>query len=141
MLTEWIPVVAGALSRKDGRFLMHKRPLEKHHGGLWEFPGGKVEPGETPVNALIRELHEELGVEVTANNCRPSGFAEEPFEPGCQPIVIMLYTIGDWDGVPCALEGGEVDWFTSSEIEALDKPPLDIALAAQLFKKGDMNWC
>ncbi|MEO1019891.1 MAG: NUDIX domain-containing protein, partial [Pseudomonadota bacterium] len=60
----WTPVVAGALRGKDGRWLMHRRPLGKHHGGLWEFPGGKVEPHEIPVKSLARELNEELGIEV-----------------------------------------------------------------------------
>ena len=137
MLTEWIPVVAGALRGKDGRWLMHKRPFEKQHGGLWEFPGGKVEAGETPAKALIRELREELGIEIAYESLTPSGFAEEAGADTKPAIVIMLYTIADWEGTPHGLEGGEVAWFTPTEIESLAKPALDIELAARLFQKGD----
>ena len=66
MTTEPIWVVAGALRSREEHWLMHRRPEEKAHGGLWEFPGGKVEPTEIPVEALIRELHEELGIVVEA---------------------------------------------------------------------------
>ncbi len=135
MMDRWIPVVAGALRGVDGRWLMHKRPLEKHHGGLWEFPGGKVESLETPRNALIRELREELGISIEICHCIPAGFAQEDETSAAEPIVILLYTIASWDGIPAALEGGEVDWFTPDEIADLAKPPLDIALARQLFKK------
>lgn len=64
MKMSWIPVVAGALRGADDQWLMHQRPLEKMHGGLWEFPGGKIEATEIPSEALVRELHEELGVEI-----------------------------------------------------------------------------
>ena len=130
-------VVAGALSEGGLRFLMHQRPQEKEHGGLWEFPGGKVEATEIPVEALIRELHEELGIVVEASACEPAGFAGEHRQSGAlvgrRPIVILLYTIADWVGEPRALEGGAVDWFSPENIKKLDKPPLDERLAAQLF--------
>ena len=133
MTSEPIWVVAGALKGGEERWLMHRRPQEKAHGGLWEFPGGKVEPAEIPVEALIRELHEELGIVVEASACEPVGFAEERRQSGRRPIVILLYTITDWVGEPCALEGGAVDWFSALEIAQLDKPPLDERLAHQLF--------
>ncbi|MEL6877652.1 MAG: (deoxy)nucleoside triphosphate pyrophosphohydrolase [Pseudomonadota bacterium] len=134
MINSWIPVVAGALRGEDDRFLMHKRPLEKHHGGLWEFPGGKVELTENPRDAVIRELREELGISVLAQDCIAAGFAQEDEAIREKPIVILLYTIAKWEGVPTALEGGSVGWFTPQEIDSLAKPPLDIALARQLFK-------
>lgn len=133
MKTHWIPVVAGALRASDGRWLMHRRPFEKHHGGLWEFPGGKVEPTETPVESLVRELREELGIEIYAGDCAPVGFAEEAAREGAAPIVILLYRIERWQGKPAALEGGSLDWLTPAEISRLEMPPLDIALAARLF--------
>ena len=133
MTGETIWVVAGALMNRDGLWLMHKRPLEKAHGGLWEFPGGKVEATEIPAEALVRELHEELGIVVEAKDCVPAGFAEEQRKSGARPIVILLYTIADWLGAPQALEGEELGWFTPQEIADLPKPPLDRRLAGQLF--------
>jgi 8-oxo-dGTP diphosphatase len=107
--------------------------LEKDHGGLWEFPGGKVEDTEFPVKALIRELREELGIAVRETDCWPSAFAESGVRIEAAPIVILLYTIACWEGTPAALEGGEVRWFTAAEVRSLAKPPLDCDLAAQLF--------
>jgi 8-oxo-dGTP diphosphatase len=133
----WIPVVALALHDNQGRCLMHLRGEEKHHGGLWEFPGGKVESGEKPANALVREIDEELGITLDAASIMPAHFAEETVEAGKTQIVILLYTFTGWTGQqpvqPSALEGGAVGWFTPAEIELLDKPPLDILLSRQLF--------
>lgn len=129
-------VVAGALLDADGRFLLHKRPEGKAHAGLWEFPGGKVEPGETTVNALVRELHEELGVTIAPSDCQPAAFAEGPFEGDAASIVIQLYTITQWGGDPLALEGGELGWFEPEQITGLAKPPLDVLLAQQLVGQG-----
>ena len=126
-------VVAGAIRRGDGQWLMHKRPLDKHHGGLWEFPGGKVESTESPAFALKRELREELGIEIALEATEPSAFAEEGSEQGRMAIVILLYTITRWSGEPVALEGEQIDWFAPSDIDLLDMPPLDRMLAAQLF--------
>ena len=132
----WICVAALALSDGNGRWLMHKRPIGKHHGGLWEFPGGKVEAGETPRNALIREISEELGLALDPAACMPACFAEGKGATGAGEIVIMLYT-AEWDGSPvAALEGGEVDWFAVPEIARLAKPPLDVALVQGLFAKA-----
>ena len=129
----WQLVVAGALQRGDGRWLMHKRPAHKHHGGLWEFPGGKVENGENPPLTLVRELEEELGIGVDAADFSRTAFAHEPIWESAKPIVILLYTVRLWKGSPKPREGGEIDWFESNEIARLAKPPLDIDLAAQLF--------
>jgi 8-oxo-dGTP diphosphatase len=128
-------VVAAALHRADGRWLMHRRPPGKHHAGLWEFPGGKVEPSEMPVQALERELGEELGITCDACDLVPARFAETPSDAAEGAIVILLYSIGVWQGDPAALEGGAVDWFTPDEVQSLAKPPLDAVLAAQLFQK------
>lgn len=137
----WIPVVALALQDVGGRWLMHLRGEEKEHGGLWEFPGGKVEPSETPANALVREIDEELGIVLDAGSLRPACFAQNAVRNDIQEskpqIVIMLYTLEQWDRAlpiqPMALEGGAVGWFTPAEIELLAKPPLDVVLARQLF--------
>ncbi len=114
---------------------MHRRPAHKHHGGLWEFPGGKVESGETPANALIREIREELGVTLNRDALRPAAFAEKPAEGGQPAIVILLYTARHWDGVPAALEeGAAVGWYTPEEVMQLSRPELDIALSHHLFR-------
>jgi 8-oxo-dGTP diphosphatase len=134
MTHHWIAVVAGALHRPDGLWLMHRRPPGKHHAGLWEFPGGKVEPAEMPVQSLERELAEELGIRCRAESFVPAGFAESSGSEGAAALVILLYTVAVWEGEPQALEGGAVGWFTADEVLALPKPPLDIVLAAQLFQ-------
>ena len=114
---------------------MHRRPDHKHHGGLWEFPGGKVESSETPAKALVREIGEELGIAIRAGDLQPAAFAQEARASGRAPIVILLYTCTRWEGEVAALEGGEVAWFAQDAIAALDKPPLDIELAARLLEK------
>lgn len=113
---------------------MHRRPEGKDHAGLWEFPGGKVEVSEIPVKALIRELREELDIEVQSEHCLPAVFAQDPPESSDRPIVILLYILEQWTGSPRALEGGKIDWFSPSQIESLDKPPLDRDLASLLFR-------
>lgn len=129
-------VVAGALQGLEDTWLMHRRPLEKHHGGLWEFPGGKVEPFEKPIESLIRELSEELAIIVRAEDCEPVGFAEERGEEGEEAIVILLYKIRVWSGEPRACEGGRIGWFSPDSIDSLAKPPLDYDLTQQLFGKA-----
>ncbi len=127
--------MAVALHDGEGCWLMHRRPPGKHHAGLWEFPGGKVEPGENPRQALVREIGEELGVALSEKALRPAGFAEEAGERGRPPIVMMLYTCPWSDRRVTAREGGAVDWFHPAQILGLDKPPLDVALAGDLFGK------
>jgi 8-oxo-dGTP diphosphatase len=131
----WMPVVAGALQRGDGRWLMHRRAPGKVHAGLWEFPGGKVEAFETPAQALVRELREELGIVCDPQAMAPVAFAETRNQAAAREIVILLYTITRWRGDPQALEGGAVAWLTPAEVRALPKPELDEMLAAQLFLK------
>lgn len=130
----WIAVVAAALMRDDGRWLMHRRPPGKHHAGLWEFPGGKVEGNEMPIESLVRELSEELGIVCYSDACDAVCFAETTAETEAQAIVILLYKVSAWDGIPAALEGGEIGWFTPREVRALAKPPLDIRLSQGLFQ-------
>jgi len=132
-------VVAAAFHRQDGRWLMHRRPANKQHGGLWEFPGGKVEEGETPQEALVREVSEELGIAVEPAELKPLGFAQSDQTNRENPIVILLYRIENWVGDAQALEGGEVDWFNPSEIQNLDKPPLDCDLVQQLFGRTTLE--
>jgi len=113
--------------------LMHQRPLAKHHGGLWEFPGGKVESGEEPGAALVRESAEELGIGIDVDDLLPLTFASGPPVPGSDsPLVILLYTCRVWRGVPRALEGEGAAWCLPEEAARLDMPPLDRQMLAAL---------
>jgi 8-oxo-dGTP diphosphatase len=132
----WVPVVAIALSDGKGRWLMHRRPEGKHHAGLWEFPGGKVESYENPVLALIREVQEELGIALRGEDLDALAFADDALLDHGQGIVILLYSASKWQGEPQALEGGAVAWFTLPELEALPKPPLDRVLARSLAENA-----
>ncbi|WP_370638063.1 (deoxy)nucleoside triphosphate pyrophosphohydrolase [Croceicoccus sp. Ery15] len=130
-------VVAGALIDDANRVLMHRRPAGKHLEGLWEFPGGKVEAGETPPAALARELAEELGVTISDSAFSPRGFAYEtrdfsPPEPA-RGIVLLLYSCRIWAGNPAPLEGGGLGWFAIPDVDSLDLAPLDRILLGQLW--------
>lgn len=130
----WLFVVAAAVRRADGRWLLHRRPPGKHHGGLWEFPGGKVEQGEMPGKALIRELSEELGIEVESCDLKPFTFAESDRDGSTAGLVIALYTVTKWRGEPRALDdGADIAWYGLEELPRLSKPPLDIVLARSLI--------
>jgi 8-oxo-dGTP diphosphatase len=123
-----VPVVAVALIDADGRVLMQQRRFQSEHGGLWEFPGGKVEPGESLTEALLREIAEELGLALSAGQLEPFSFASLPGSP----YVILLYTCRSWSGEPACLEGEAVSWFTPQELNSLAMPPLDVPLAKAL---------
>jgi 8-oxo-dGTP diphosphatase len=125
-----IAVVAAALVRPDGRILMHRRKLGAQHGGLWEFPGGKVESGESMDLALIREIAEELGVVLESADLVPVGRARDP-EIG---IVIDLYIARRWAGEPRCIEGEAIAWLLPQELAGLAMPPLDVPLAEALIK-------
>lgn len=125
-------VVAVALAGEGGQILLQKRPLDKDHGGLWEFPGGKVERGETPAFAAVRELAEELGIAVEPENLTPVSFAEDTPGLRSRPIVILLYTCRVWEGEPAACDGAEVGWFALAEAGTLAMPPLDAPLLCAL---------
>jgi 8-oxo-dGTP diphosphatase len=122
-------VVAAALTDAEGRVLMARRPAGKQHAGLWEFPGGKVEPEETPKAALVRELREELGVEIDPEGLAPIAFSESPGE---RHLVLLLYRCRSWSGDAQALDAAEIRWMAVGELTALDMPPADRPLAEAL---------
>jgi len=130
----FVPVVAVALIRPDGQVLMQKRRRGAEHSGLWEFPGGKVECGETPESALIREIDEELGIRLDVAALAPVGFASDPAQPPAarQPHVILLYSCRHWHGEPACLDAEAIGWFALDALKQLAMPPLDIPLAAAL---------
>ncbi len=127
-------VVALALVSPEGKVLMQQRAAGKAHGGLWEFPGGKLENNETPEAAVIREIAEELGVVVESDNILPLSFASSCAEAARKPVLLLLYTTRLWQGAPSALEPGtHVTWVSAQELLALPMPPLDIPLAQALI--------
>jgi 8-oxo-dGTP diphosphatase len=119
-------VVAAALRNSDGRFLLQKRPENKVMAGLWEFPGGKIEPGETPEAALVRELKEELAIEVESTNLHANCFASAPL--GDRQLLLLLYICSQWRGEPQPMESPELGWFTVQEMRSLNMPPADLPL-------------
>ena len=123
-------VVAVALVDADGRVLVQRRPEGKPLAGLWEFPGGKVEPGETPEAALIRELAEELGIETWGSCLAPAAFASEAL--GERHLILLLYVCRKWRGLPRALHGEELRWVRPLELHGLDMPPADRPLIGLL---------
>jgi 8-oxo-dGTP diphosphatase len=128
-----LSVVAAAMCDNNGRWLLQKRPAGKRHAGLWEFPGGKVEPSETPYQALVRELNEELTITVTEDDwpvVATSGAEPGEGEPA---VVITLYRVERWAGEPACEPGAQLGWFTRGEVAGLALPPLDRDLAGQLF--------
>jgi 8-oxo-dGTP diphosphatase len=128
-------VVALALLDGKGRVLMQRRPENKRHGGLWEFPGGKVEAGETPGSALVREIDEELAVVVSEDEIDPISFAAEELGASGRSLVLLLYGTRRWSGDPRAVEqGSQVRWVDAKELRVLDMPPLDIALARSVIR-------
>ena len=125
-----LPVVAAALVDADGRVLLQQRPEGKSLAGLWEFPGGKVEPGETPEAALIRELEEELAISVPHACLAPAAFASAPL--GERHLLLLLYVVRDWRGEPQALEATALQWTTPAAMRTLAMPPADVPLVASL---------
>jgi 8-oxo-dGTP diphosphatase len=124
------PVVAAALVDAQGRVLVQQRPPGKQMAGLWEFPGGKLESGETPEAALVRELAEELGIAVDPADLAPLTFASEPL--GGKHLLLLLYLCRAWTGAPAALDAVALRWVTLDEMRALDMPPADRPFIAAL---------
>lgn len=127
---EWLTVVAAALVDGDGRVLVQQRPAGAAMAGLWEFPGGKVEKGETPEAALIRELSEELGIDVEAACLAPACFASEPL--GERHLVLLLYVCRKWSGTPAPRHAAALQWLRPAQMFALDMPPADRPLLGLL---------
>ena len=132
MTNDIMIVVAAALIDATGRTLVQQRPLAKAHGGLWEFPGGKVEPGERPEAALARELSEELGIQVEPEALEPVSFVAGG-EPD-RPLLLLLYACDRWVGEPAALDAVALHWDVPAALAALPMPPADYPLAAALAR-------
>ena len=127
---KFLLVSAVALIDADGRVLLSKRPEGKQLAGLWEFPGGKVEQGERPEDALIRELKEELGINVEHSCLAPLTFASHTY-PDFH-LLMPLYICRRWKGLPQALEGQELKWVRARDLRSMPMPPADLPLIPHL---------
>ena len=125
-------VVAVALIDPDGRVLITQRPADKQLGGLWEFPGGKVESGERPEAALIRELAEELGIRVEAACLAPLTFASHAYESF--HLLMPLYVCRRWSGFARGLEGQALKWVRPRSLRDYPMPPADEPLIPPLVE-------
>ena len=124
-----IPVVAVVASHA-GQYLVGRRPYEKQHGGLWEFPGGKVEDGELPESALVRELKEELGIDITESCLAPLTFASHVYDDF--HLLMPLYICRVWKGDVTPLEGQQLKWLRPIDMGSVQMPPADVPLVALL---------
>ncbi len=123
-------VAAVALVDTDGRVLLARQPEGKPMAGLWEFPGGKVKPGETPEAALTRELAEELGIDVHASCLAPFTFASHAYADF--HLLMPLYVCRKWRGIPAAREGQRLAWVRPERLAEYKMPPADAPLVALL---------
>jgi len=123
-------VAACALIDPDGRVLVAQRPAGKQMGGLWEFPGGKMEPGERPEETLIRELSEELGITVKEACLAPFSFASHSYADF--HLLMPLYICRRWEGTPQALEHSALKWVRPNDLSNYQMPPADMPLVPML---------
>lgn len=127
-------VVAAALTTDNGTILLQKRPEGKPMAGLWEFPGGKVEQGEAPKNALIRELAEELSIIVAADDLIPVTFASEDL--GEKHLLLLLYRCNRWQNQPIPNDWQELMWSDLDQMRMLPMPPADAPFIEILARLG-----
>lgn len=123
-------VAAVALIDPDGRVLLAERPEGRSLAGLWEFPGGKIEPGETPEACLVRELHEELGIDTWKSCLAPLTFASHAYADF--HLLMPLYACRKWQGAPRAREGQRLAWVRPQRLADYPMPPADRPLIATL---------
>ena len=128
--TKLVLVAACGLIDPDGRVLLAQRPEGKSMAGLWEFPGGKIEPGERPELTLIRELEEELGIAVKEDCLAPFAFASHGYESF--HLLMPLFLCRRWEGIVSPREGQKLAWVRPKDMGNYPMPPADVPLVAQL---------
>ena len=126
--TQLVEVVAGVLVRPDGRFLLASRPVGKVYAGYWEFPGGKIEPGEAPYAALVRELQEELAITVTA----ATPWLVQQFVYPHAHVRLRFYRVSAWQGEPQAQEGQQLNWQTPGQLDVAPMLPANTPILRAL---------
>ncbi len=131
MSTKTVLVAACALVDADGRVLLAQRPQGKPMAGLWEFPGGKIETGERPEQTLIRELKEELGIDVREDCLAPLTFASHAY-PDFH-LLMPLYVCRRWEGTVTAREAQQLAWVKPNRLRDYDMPPADVPLVSHLM--------
>ena len=119
-------VVSLALINDADEILLSKRPQNRHLAGFWEFPGGKVEAGEVPENALIREIKEELDISINDKCIAPLSFSEFDYKEF--QLLLLLYVCRRWEGKPKSMENNEILWVTPNMLREYRMPPADDAL-------------
>ena len=130
-MSDLLGIVAAALVDADGRILVQQRAAGRAMAGLWEFPGGKIERGESAEMALVRELKEELGISTETACLAPAGFGTAPIEDGRQ-LLLLLYVCRKWNGIPKALDAAALRWVRPLELHDLPMPPADLPLIGLL---------
>jgi 8-oxo-dGTP diphosphatase len=125
-----LTVACAVLVNADGHILVTDRPQGKDMAGLWEFPGGKVEPLESPEAALVRELDEELGIHTATSCLAPCGFASHAYEK--VNLVLLAFAIRKWHGTPTPREGQRMQWVPVNGLFRLEMPPADLPLLGQI---------
>ena len=123
-------VVACALINEYGNVLINERPVGKDYAGYWEFPGGKVDEGETPEEAIIRELKEEINIDVTGSCLAPLSFTEKQYDN--YYVVVLLYVCRRWNGYIMPMESQELAWVNPKEIDNFNLLPADKSFFASL---------
>ena len=131
----WIPVVAGFL-RKDGKILIGQRPENHSLAGQWEFPGGKIEPGETPEEALARELSEELGIEAKIGELKLAC----THSYGDVGILILFFEVNFWKGEPKAMHHMMLEWIYPSQLGEKNIPEANRKILDRIYKALDVEW-
>jgi 8-oxo-dGTP diphosphatase len=129
-MTKLVLVAACVLVDQDGRILLAQRPKGKALEGYWEFPGGKIEAGETPEETVIRELKEELGIETQTSCLAPITFASHNYDDF--HLLMPLFVCRKWEGIPTGQENQDLAWVRMDQIKNYKLPPADIPLVAQL---------
>ena len=129
--SDMLVIVAAALVDADGRVLVQQRAEGRQMAGLWEFPGGEIERGETAEEALVRELREELGIETQTACLAPAGFGTAPVGDGRQ-LLLLLYACRKWTGIAQPLDAAALRWVRPNQLHDLPMPPADLPLIGLL---------